>query len=230
MSNPINYLFHLPSRATAQGLYPLEEAWWPGARAAARFATSPRDGDPVNSIEALVIHATAGSNAAGAFSVIAERRASFHWIVPGAKDPGYGEHVWATSPERRAAWHVRNGASHPQVANGSGRINHCSLGLEIVNTQKPDCLFTEWQIAATVGIALYAWTKYPRLSTIVSHAALDPARRSDPGAHFPWADFKRRVLEGCERLNDLASFGEVEARASREEILVCPVADIAQEV
>jgi N-acetylmuramoyl-L-alanine amidase len=48
----------------------------------------------------------------------------------------------------------------------------------------------------TARIVRFCWAKYPNLKHVVSHAKLDPERRSDPGAHFPWDDFKRQVLDG----------------------------------
>jgi N-acetylmuramoyl-L-alanine amidase len=58
--------------------------------------------------------------------------------------------------------------------------------------------FSEWQVEATAGIVRYAWAKYPNLENVVSHAMLDPSRRTDPGSHFPWERFKRLVLEARE--------------------------------
>ena len=37
--------------------------------------------------------------------------------------------------------------------------------------------------------------KYPNLKHIVSHAKLDPDRRSDPGTNFNWERFKELVLD-----------------------------------
>ncbi|MEL7210761.1 MAG: hypothetical protein AAGK32_21410, partial [Actinomycetota bacterium] len=67
--------------------------------------------------------------------------------------------------------------------------------IEIVNritgTHDP---YSDWQVEMTVQIVRYAWAKYPNLRHVVSHAKLDPERRSDPGPLFPWDDFRERVL------------------------------------
>ncbi|MEM6413689.1 MAG: N-acetylmuramoyl-L-alanine amidase [Pseudomonadota bacterium] len=154
----------------------------------------------LSAVDVIVVHATAGSSTLGAFSVMQEGRASYHWLVPDENEAAHENHVWATAPERRAAWHVRNNCSHPAVCNGAKRLNGRSLGIEIVNAQNvlkagPDH-FSDWQIEATAAIVRYAWAKYPNLKHVVSHARLDPKRRTDPGEHFPWERFQSLVLEG----------------------------------
>ena len=68
-------------------------------------------------------------------SVMFDHRASWHWLVPDENEPEHATRVWACAPERRAAWHVRNDRSHPDVNHGSKNVNYWSLGVEIVNTQ-----------------------------------------------------------------------------------------------
>jgi len=65
--------------------------------------------------------------------------------------------------------------------------------MEIVNTQVGDP-FSDWQVKQAATLVRYAWSKYPELVDVVSHAKLDPQRRSDPGAHFPWDRFRELVL------------------------------------
>ena len=146
-----------------------------------------------------MIHATAGSTSAGAISVMkrAVDQASFHWLVPDEDEEQHGQFVWACVPEALAAWHVRNAAFHADVNSGQKRVNHWSLGIEVVNSQKNDP-FSDWQIEATARVARYCWAKYPNMTDIVSHAKLDPSRRSDPGIDFDWSKFKNLVLEGKE--------------------------------
>lgn len=188
MNDPRQFQFDLPSNSISPA--PVNEVIHRRAWAAAHQSTSPRDNAE---IELIVIHATAGSTTEGAVSVMAEGRASFHWAVPGPNEAEHGAFAWACAPETRAAWHVRNSCCHPEVCGGARRLNHRSLGIEIVNTQREEP-FTEWQITATAEIIRYARAKYPRLRHVVSHARLDPARRTDPGRYFPWADLMERVL------------------------------------
>lgn len=146
---------------------------------------------------AIVIHATAASSSAGAISVMKKTTgaASFHWLVPDEDEPQHGELVWACVPEALAAWHVRNAASHPDVNDGENRVNHWSLGIEVVNRQVND-LFSEWQVEATARMVRYCWAKYPNLPHVVSHAKLDPTRRTDPGVQLDWERLKSLVLDG----------------------------------
>ncbi len=140
----------------------------------------------------------AGAPSEGAISVMKEGRASFHWVVPAENEAAHGRHVWATCPEKLAAWHVRRACAQPDVCGGAGNLNGLSLGIEIVNRQDGADRFSDWQIEATAQIVRYAWAKYPNLAHVVSHARLDPERRTDPGACFPWTDFITRVDGGAQ--------------------------------
>lgn len=197
MLSPQDFQFDLPAdrRPLAAALAPLAERWAPRMPDAALAASSERKHPTLRGVHAIVVHATAGGSSAGALSVIRPAGASFHWLVPAENEAEHGRLVWACVPERRAAWHVRNECAHPQVCGGARRINHYSLGIEIVNRMRPGDPYSDWQIAATAAIIRYAWAKYPDLAHVVSHARLDPKRRTDPGAHFPWAELKRRVFE-----------------------------------
>ncbi|GJL94456.1 MAG: hypothetical protein DHS20C05_08610 [Hyphococcus sp.] len=197
MRDPKDYQFDLLAshRPTEP---PLNEKVHPVAWAAARHCTSARTGDPNKAIRAIVIHATAGASTSGAVSVMQEHRASFHWLIPDENEAAHGKFVWASAPESRAAWHVRNNCSHKNVFMGATRINDWSLGIEIVNTQQQGDKFSDWQIQACAEIIRYAWVKYPNLTHIVSHARLDPMRRTDPGANFPWEALEHQTLARTE--------------------------------
>ena len=166
MPNPSTYQFNLPQRGRPSDVM-LNEVWYPGIQAYWETSTSSRIFDAILGIKALVIHATAGSSSAGAVSVMKEGKASFHWLLPDEDEPQHGQLVWACAPEARAAWHVRNSCSHPSINDGADKVNHWSLGIEVVNRQAGSDRFSDWQI---------------------------PARRSDPGTAFPWARLKTLVL------------------------------------
>ena len=192
MPDPKTYLFDLPVAgrpapfAIPDVLYPGVQDYWAGSTSLRRF-------DPILGIEAVVIHATAGGSSAGAMSVMQAGTASFHWLVPDENESQHGNIVWACAPESRAAWHVGNDKSHPRVNGGAKRVNHWSLGIEVVNSQVA-APFSSWQVEVTARIVRYCWAKYPNLKTIVSHAALDPARRPDPGMSFDWNRFRQLVI------------------------------------
>ena len=197
MSDPKTYYFNL--RESGRPSYvELKEEWFPDIKTAALRTSKSRGRDPIKAVNTVVIHATAGSSSAGAASVIFNGIASFHWLVPDENEPQHGHFVWATCYESRAAFHVRKSVSHPKINGGQKDINRISLGIEIVNAQVSSDTFSDWQVEATAGIVRYAWAKYPNLEHVVSHAMLDPTRRTDPGKRFPWQRFKRLVLEAEE--------------------------------
>jgi N-acetylmuramoyl-L-alanine amidase len=145
----------------------------------------------VNGIEGLVIHATQGGSTAGALTWWRQAgggKASAHWIVPDEDEADHGVAVLAVVYESLAAWHVQNDKTSARIGRRK-MINHWTLGVEIVNRQVPDDHFSSWQVAATAEIARYCWAKYPNFRFVFAHAAVDPARRSDPGAHFDWRQF-----------------------------------------
>lgn len=196
MLDPVTYYFTLPKSKRPSEVV-LNEPWYPGVQPYWSNCTTKRSVDPIMGVTAVVIHATAGSSSAGAISVMKKTTgaASFHWLVPDEDEPQHGELVWACVPEALAAWHVRNAAFHPDVNDGQTRVNHWSLGIEVVNLQEDDP-FSAWQVEATARIVRHCWAKYPNLTFVVSHAKLDPTRRTDPGTQFDWERFESLVLDG----------------------------------
>jgi N-acetyl-anhydromuramyl-L-alanine amidase AmpD len=196
VADPRSFLFTLdPARRPApvrlaEKLAP-DIGWYNANRASVRAV------HPVEGIEGIVVHATAGATAGGALAwwKMPAGRASAHWIIPGEQEAAHGRHVIAAVYEALAAWHVRPECRHPDIADGRGGMNQWTLGIEIVNTQSrevPDP-FSDWQVEACAGIIRHAWARYPNLRWVFSHAAVDPARRSDPGANFPWARLEALV-------------------------------------
>ncbi|MDB5269093.1 MAG: putative N-acetylmuramoyl-L-alanine amidase [Hymenobacter sp.] len=193
MANPNTYQFNLPATGRPDDVL-INEVWYPGVREYWPRCTTGRIYDPIFGIKAVVIHATAGASSEDAVSVMRDEDASFHWLVPDEDEPQHGKTVWACVPEARAAWHVRNACHHPDVNSDKTQVNHWSLGIEVVNSQLRADAFSDWQLEATAQLVRYCWAKYPNLTHIVSHAKLDPTRRSDPGTAFPWQRFKDLVL------------------------------------
>jgi N-acetyl-anhydromuramyl-L-alanine amidase AmpD len=197
MADPTQFQFDIPS-AGRPSLFTLEEKFFPGIKDFWSISTKKRTVHPIDGIRAVVIHATAGSSSVGAVSVMKEGKASFHWLVPDEDEEQHGYFVWACAPETLAAFHVQNSKSHPDVNNGKTLVNHWSLGIEIVNSQKTSDKFSAWQVSMAARIVRFCWAKYPNLKHVVSHAKLDPGRRTDPGLHFPWEDFTQQVLNGVD--------------------------------
>ncbi len=197
MADPREYQFDLPAEGRP-ALFDLEEKFFPGIKASWPGVTATRRFHPIEGVRAVVIHATAGSSSAGAVSVMHDGKASFHWLVPDEDEEQHGHFAWACAPETLAAFHVRNSKFHPDVNDGEKLVNHWSLGVEVVNRQISSDAFSEWQIAMTARIVRFCWAKYPNLKHVVSHAKLDPERRSDPGAQFPWDELQDQVLNAGE--------------------------------
>jgi len=223
MGIPRDYQIDLPTSGRPTNVT-IPEMWYPGVQNYWSRCTSPRNtGDHVQGIRAVVIHATAGASSSGAVSVMnGSPAASFHWLVPDEDEPQHGQIIWSCVRERDAAWHVRNDKHHPQVNSNRTQVNHWSLGIEVVNRQSGGDSFSDWQVAVTAQIVRYCWSKYSNLRHIVSHARLDPARRSDPGANFPWERFEHLILNAdADPLQSLPmsdSAGDVEALLDSFEI------------
>jgi N-acetyl-anhydromuramyl-L-alanine amidase AmpD len=203
MANPKEYHFKLPAWNGPQLPEP-PHAWYPGVQAVHASTTSDRTVHGDGDVHAFVIHATAGVSSRDAMTVMFGGKASWHWLVPDENEPEHGQKIWACAPEKRAAWHVKNTKSHPEVNGGARFVNYWSLGVEVVNAQGADS-FSDWQVRMTADLVRYAWSKYPNLRDVVSHARLDPARRSDPGKLFPWDRFRKMVLEPVPQMQPLLS-------------------------
>lgn len=197
MADPTKYFFKLPSSGRPDHFLIPERiipdiSWFNANRASDRIYHS------VDGIEAMVIHATQGGSTAGALSWWKGTppdgaNASSHWIVPDEDEAAHGSFVWAVVYEALAARHVRNNATSPKIGDRK-KINHWSLGIEIVNRQNDSDTFSSWQYEITALLVRYAWAKYPNMKYVFSHALVDPGRRSDPGDEFDWPRFKDLVL------------------------------------
>lgn len=194
-ANPQTFHFKLSNQDRPKFMIPIPEIWYPGVKDYWPKATTKRIYHPINGVKAVVIHATDGSNSSGAVSQIKLGVSSFHWLVPDENEEQHGKIIWACVPEALSAHHVRKDKFHPDVNDGMKRVNHWSLGIEIVNNQDLSDTFSDWQIKITAAIVRYCWAKYPNLSDVVSHAKLDPGRRSDPGVNFPWSLFESYVKD-----------------------------------
>lgn len=195
MGNPQKYQFALPKN-NKPAFVPLQEEVHPSFLWLTRNRARSRGRDVFEVVDTIVVHATAGYATQHAIDTWRQRKASAHWIVPDESEPHHGHFVWATVAEAKAAYHVGN-VNYERYLEPGTNVNNRSLGIEIVNTQDVHNFsdpFSAWQITAAAKIVLYAWAKYPNLKHVISHAKLDPSRRSDPGRNFPWRRFKEQVL------------------------------------
>lgn len=195
MSDPTTYYFTLPPEPRPP-FRPLQEEVHPDFQWLTTKRARSRGGDVFNVIDTIVVHATAGYATEHAIATWKKSKASAHWIVPDEDEPQHGHFIWATVAEAKAAYHVGN-VDYEQHLGPGTNVNNRSLGIEIVNTQNVQEFsdpISAWQVEMTARIVLYAWAKYPNLKHVISHARLDPSRRSDPGKNFPWGDFQQMVL------------------------------------
>jgi N-acetyl-anhydromuramyl-L-alanine amidase AmpD len=195
MAELADFQFDLPS-AGRPVPFQLFEQPYPGVRQYWEGSTSKRVLDPILGVAAIVVHASGGADSEGVMSAMKARKGSWHWIVPDEDEAQHGHFVWAGAPEARAARHVRNSCSHPDVADGRLRVNHFSLGIQIVSRRKQEdpLPFSDWQVFAAGEIIRYCWAKYPNLKHVVAHARLDPTRHGGPGAIFPWDRLRGTVV------------------------------------
>ncbi len=129
----------------------------------------------------VILHYTGMRSAAAALDRLrdAAAKVSAHYVVGEAGD------VLALVPEQRRAWHAG--------LAGWGAIddvNSHSIGIELINPghdwgYRP---FPKAQIAAAVALctAIRARHAMPA-KAIIGHSDVAPARKTDPGELFPWA-------------------------------------------
>lgn len=90
------------------------------------------------------------------------------------------------------AWHA--GSSTAKPIPGLGSANHCTNGIELVGWEKGP--FPEKQVIGYARLLRALRLKYgiKREHAMITHASIDPTRRSDPGAVW-MRDHAERVLE-----------------------------------
>jgi len=146
---------------------------------------SPNFNDRRESLDMLVLHYTGMESAQAAEARLCDPAAevSAHYVV---REDGT---VVYMVPEDKRAWHA--GVARWQ---GEGDLNSRSIGVEIVNgghdvpladgTLPP---FPRVQIAAVISLSRAILSRHDIPQTrIVGHSDIAPARKRDPGEHFPW--------------------------------------------
>jgi len=144
-------------------------------------------------VDTVVIHATAGHTSAGAMSrTLGQHDASWHVLIPHPGEKGHGQYAWRVVPDDCEAWHVRDRAKFSAPQEGwwpfplrRPDVNSRSVGIEIVNLADGKDKYSEWQYRELAGYINY-WRGRLPIRYVVTHAFLDPDRRTDPGPAFDW--------------------------------------------
>lgn len=144
---------------------------------------SPNFDERTLPITLLILHYTGMESGAAAIERLCDKQAkvSAHYAVE--KD---GQ-IFSLVDEDKRAWHA--GVSEWQ---GETNINSASIGIEIVNGghdypdkngQLPP--FADDQINAVIALCKDIMARRGPL-TVLGHSDIAPARKIDPGEHFPW--------------------------------------------
>lgn len=134
----------------------------------------------------LVLHYTGMETGQAAIDRLCDAQAgvSAHYVVDEAGQ------VFALVDEAQRAWHAGKGGWR-----GMDDINSHSIGIEIINGGHDWPLedgrlppYPDAQIAAVVTLAQGIVARHAIAPhNIVGHSDIAPARKQDPGEHFPWA-------------------------------------------
>lgn len=129
----------------------------------------------------LVLHYTEMESAAASIARLCDpaARVSSHYVVD---EDGT---VTRLVPEDLRAWHA--GVSHWA---GADNLNARSIGVEIQNRGHPASLppYPDAQIEAVIALCRGICARHAiPAHRVVAHSDIAPARKIDPGEHFPWA-------------------------------------------
>lgn len=164
--------------------HPGAAAFSPDSMAVSEIRPSPnrnarRDG---RRPDLLLLHYTGMASAEAALARLCDPDAevSAHYVV---REDG---RVVQLVPERERAWHAGVGSWA-----GETDVNSVSIGIEIVNRgHEGGCpAYPAVQVEAVIRLSrdiLGRWA-IPA-ARVLAHSDVAPARKEDPGEHFPWAE------------------------------------------
>ena len=146
---------------------------------------SPNFNDRKAPVDMLVLHYTGMETGQAALERMldAEAEVSAHYMI--WEDGKVSQLV----DEDKRAWHAGVGSWQ-----GDTDLNSCSVGIEIVNGGHNVPLadgslpsYPDAQIEAVIALSRTIVTRHniPQ-ARIVGHSDIAPARKEDPGEHFPW--------------------------------------------
>ena len=174
------------------------------------FTASPNFDERTAEVNMLVLHYTGMTSGEAALERMCdpEAKVSAHFMV--WEDGKVSQLVG----EDKRAWHAGVGSWQ-----GDTDVNSCSIGIEIVNGGHNVPLadgslppYPEDQIQSLIALCDYLRATHVVPQTrIVGHSDIAPARKDDPGEHFPW----KTLAE-----NGLGIWPEIEADIEQETLLI----------
>ncbi|EDY86293.1 negative regulator of AmpC, AmpD [gamma proteobacterium HTCC5015] len=93
-------------------------------------------------------------------------------------------------PFHKRAWHAGQSSYC-----GRDKCNDFAIGIELEGSD--DQPFEAEQYRALVALTAQLIQTYPQLSAehIVGHSDIAPGRKTDPGPHFKWADYRKQLKQ-----------------------------------
>lgn len=156
-------------------------------------APSPNFNDRKASIDMLILHYTGMETGDAALKRMCDASAevSAHYMI--WEDGRISQLV----DESKRAWHAGVGSWQ-----GNTDLNSCSIGIEIVNGGHDWPLangvllpYPPEQIAAVIALSNAITQRHTIPATrIIGHSDVAPARKADPGEHFPWQQLAKHGL------------------------------------
>lgn len=154
----------------------------PDSPIASAFLPSPNFGERRGPIrpDCILLHYTGMPSAEGALALLRDpaSEVSAHYFVR------EGGEVAQLVEESKRAWHAGAGSWAGQTD-----LNSASVGIEIVNPGHDGGSppFPRRQIDAVIGLCRDIASRWGiRPERILAHSDIAPARKRDPGEHFPW--------------------------------------------
>jgi len=149
----------------------------------ARPLPSPNHGERRDGrkVDCLILHYTGMATADTALARLSDPNAevSCHYVV--LEDGGIIQMV----NEARRAWHAGAG-----VWKGESDLNSASIGIEIVNYGHDGNLppYPEQHVNSVIALCRDIIARHAIApQRVLAHSDIAPARKRDPGEHFPWA-------------------------------------------
>ncbi|WP_454914674.1 N-acetylmuramoyl-L-alanine amidase [Xanthobacter sediminis] len=144
------------------------------------LAPSPNFGARRSGIDMLLLHYTGMETAEAAVALLRDpaSEVSAHYVVLEDGD------ILQMVPESARAWHA--GLSRWE---GVTDTNSRSIGIEIVNGGHSSGLppYPAIQVAAVTALCADIVARHAiRADRVLAHSDVAPARKDDPGEHFPW--------------------------------------------